>query len=728
MYYAFYNEVMEYEEAPEREYPALEARSAEGKRRKLRKGTHSCHECKRRKIKCQFLTDTDAICVSCRRRGVPCVGPEFEGHASALSEINPMVRVENLLQQVLAKLNALPNANPTGTVNSNVMFTPELTASIHGSPEECLAPDGTIISVSSCEESEDTMISHAIRPSRHTIASSKHAELSRTLYAAMPSASLLESLRQARPTIAVGFYLMNVKTHRELERDGVDIQAKLVPHPSPDMHPALLVRQMLIFALLLRHLERSGLNGDTEDPKYVSQRLASTAIDALTTNEELLGTAEGLECMVLKGVYQSACGNLRQSWLTFRKALTFGQMMGIHRPDGLPIPKVDPVTAVDGHFLWLRIVHMDRFLSLTLGLPQGTSDMSMALDAATLADETPIEKLERIHTRIAGRILLRNESSTCCQNYSITSDIDAELVSAAAALPGKFWLPRTFTDADYQDINSEFWETVRLTTHINHYNLLCHLHLPYLLRSRSDDRSYEYSRLACANASREILIRFNTKTHFSHFANFCRRVDFFALVACMTLLFAHIDSHRRPPETADKLLAHQRVTDYAMACQVLEIMEQMATVNNHDALSRKGVNLLQRLLTIESDAASGKCYAVHSVLGTDASQQQTSDALCIKIPYFGIVKISRVGEISKEVAPVAATSGSGSGPSSNTITEDGDGIEDPDPGNSFTTDIFDFGLQLQGDLYPGVTAGVDGWALQGTDMAFFDSLIRGLPV
>lgn len=52
---------------------------SEVKRRRVRKGTHSCWECKRRKMRCIFDPPTDATttCNGCRRRGSPCVSQEF---------------------------------------------------------------------------------------------------------------------------------------------------------------------------------------------------------------------------------------------------------------------------------------------------------------------------------------------------------------------------------------------------------------------------------------------------------------------------------------------------------------------------------------------------------------------------------------------------------------------------------------------------------------------------
>lgn len=43
------------------------------KQRKLRKGTRSCWECKRRKARCVFSEGDNTTCVGCSRRGNKCV-------------------------------------------------------------------------------------------------------------------------------------------------------------------------------------------------------------------------------------------------------------------------------------------------------------------------------------------------------------------------------------------------------------------------------------------------------------------------------------------------------------------------------------------------------------------------------------------------------------------------------------------------------------------------------
>ena len=46
------------------------------KKRKLRHGTRSCWECKRRKIKCVFSSGNTTTCISCQHRRIKCLGQE----------------------------------------------------------------------------------------------------------------------------------------------------------------------------------------------------------------------------------------------------------------------------------------------------------------------------------------------------------------------------------------------------------------------------------------------------------------------------------------------------------------------------------------------------------------------------------------------------------------------------------------------------------------------------
>lgn len=514
---------------------------------------------------------------------------------------------------------------------------------------------------------------------------------------------------------------------------------------------------MLQLAIFLQHLhpdlhhEPQALS---ESPRTIMDRLANLAIGLITTNEDLLGSIESLQCVMMESMYQANVGNLRRSWVAGKRAMGIAQLMGLHRTRNCARYKViDSNTNFDPQLMWFRIVFLDRNLCLMLGLPDGSTDRSMASEAL-LASDTPMGRLERQHCVIASQILERNESSP--KDFVLTRKIDAELQKSARSLPSKWWLAPTLevNSADSQDL---FWDTRRLFMQVLHYNLLNQLHLPFMLRSSSTDLKSEYSRIACVNASREVLTRFITLRSFNRIAYSCRTIDFIALMAAMTLLLAHLDSHSEP----ENFLGHQYVSDRALIERAQENMKEVNRLNS-DALSAESAELLQRLLSIEPEAGDAAGIVNVHEAESDSVMRDGNAVVSVHIPYFGIIKVTR-GGMSKEVPyrlpvvlppqsqaadastlPDQGTSratDAGYTPSSNSESHSS-AIESQSAGTRTQIDSLvmpwvsgeagtlksDFpndssSLYMPSANFPELTACGNDWALQGVDIAFFESLI-----
>lgn len=92
---------------------------SDAKRRKLRKGTRSCWECKRRKIRCVFDNAAeDAVCLSCQRRGTACVSQEYPEEEQSGGRARRMgdriVRVESLVEQLVQTVGGYPATGSSG--------------------------------------------------------------------------------------------------------------------------------------------------------------------------------------------------------------------------------------------------------------------------------------------------------------------------------------------------------------------------------------------------------------------------------------------------------------------------------------------------------------------------------------------------------------------------------------------------------------------------------------
>lgn len=92
--------------------PSTSSNSESRPRKRMRKGTHSCLECRRRKIRCVFAPDA-LVCNGCSSRGLKCTDQEYSALNAELSETKTTIPTreeerEILVRQVLQRLGAFP--------------------------------------------------------------------------------------------------------------------------------------------------------------------------------------------------------------------------------------------------------------------------------------------------------------------------------------------------------------------------------------------------------------------------------------------------------------------------------------------------------------------------------------------------------------------------------------------------------------------------------------------
>lgn len=536
--------------------------------------------------------------------------------------------------------------------------------------------------------------------------------------------------------------------------------------PPPGSHPVLIARKLLVLGTFLQGVLPSAIQ-DLADRgasyRDIMSQVVDTAIRLVTTNEDLISSVEGIECIMIEALYQNYAGNLHRAWMAVRRATTVADMMALHR--GLSSPSLrilEPETraAFNPDQVCFRLVQMDRYLSLMLGLPRTSLEARFATPKA-LEGCHPIDRMQRIHCAMADRILQRNES-----NFSETCDIDTLLQKAAAEMPPQWWLLPNLSARDSGGTEVAH-ETMRLMDQFIHYHLLIRLHLPYMLRS-SSDRMCDHSKITAVTASRETLARFIAfrTSNPAHF--YCRGTDFLALISTTILCLAHIDSYcrRQGPGTVFNFLSHSRPSDRGMMERTLKIIESMARAGT-DAIASRIARILRPLLVIEANAASGTSYSTNSSKGDDGELEcdgklsNDGKALHVHIPYIGTINFER--RVLSNSVPTAPTA-SQQGPSTRLVADllhdqlseyDQQPPYEPDCPLAYQSgsqsdhhntrnvqlqygqlassqrpispDNDIFAISDDNDIHEGqlpVSVGVD-WDLQGVDVALFDSLFRG---
>ncbi|CAJ2502786.1 Uu.00g101800.m01.CDS01 [Anthostomella pinea] len=715
--------------------PELPVRSSDGgdseaKRRKVRKGTKSCWECRKRKIRCLYPSEDAPTCAGCDARGATCVSQEFADELPPAPDrrlTQRLGRVEDLLERLVEKImpdSYTPERRAVGS-SSSVSVEDEIDPtggacpfsagrppvrrmleSLRGSPAVAAAP---------CPYENDT-----------PALSAKHAQVAKTLHALFPCQQDTDAITSA--SVGPYFVVMFVASHRDRAEGRTEPASSVSEIPSATSHPALLAKRLMQLTNCMQQLPPSSFLRLTskESVRAMMVKYASTVSDLVASDDDLVGSVEGLEALTLLMLYHTNSGNLRKAWLAVRRTLSVAQLMGADRWGDEPLksvdPKSDPSTRAKAKMLWFVINFSDRYLSLLLGLPAGTDDNSFADDDP---HDSPMERLEKKHAVLAHALIKRNSNMKSDSSFSTTQTIDCDLEQAWRSMGPSFWQPvqldTTASPVERHQVMSH------LLMQLNHHNLLILLHLPYMMRDPKE-RRWDYSKTTCMSSSRELLRSFLLFRRLNDASFICRHTDYGALTAGLTLLLGYLDPklHER-----DENSIRARQADQKLVQDTQFELRDMAE-KNKDKLSFQSSDLISRLLPL-ADTDRMSRY------GADGADVPVR----LDIPYLGTINIKKRLHSSLDEnpppaaetpAPVVMPDFQGfPTPYSNVNETDTADISymthDNNLFSSFDeTDFAPMQFEFTSDQlrYPELAADAEQWTFQGFDTTYFESLFPGM--
>ena len=516
-----------------------------------------------------------------------------------------------------------------------------------------------------------------------TPVATKYHELSQKLTEAWPSQHDLELLLNL-PVGNLGLVLGKARCAPSSEPAIPRVMLQL---PPPGSHPVLIAQKLLLLSIFLR-----GIRSDTTAAGILGScchDIMSRAVEAaglVTGHDELAGSVEGIECIMMESMYYDSAGNVRGAWIAIRRAIAMAQIMGLHRGPNAPS------RSLGLEHMWFRLVQADRYMSLLLNLPQGSSDNVFATPTA-LDNRTAIEKMRRLDLLAAGRILQLTPSERT--NSTTTHNIDLLLQQASTLMPPRWWLLPSPPSHDPTPLLDQF----------THFHLLLRLHLPYLLDSNPHRTS---SKITTLTASRAMLTRFLALHHHPSLTvtTYCRGMTLFAFTASATLCIAHLAAAQSHLEGYGDLafLAHERQGDWGLVDRVLACLkeEEAAEEAAEEEVVGRMTGLLRCLVGSMEEAGEGIgcCYRVSACLGESSPGdevggveigrvliEEEGKGVRVCLPYLGAVEVRR--------------------------RENGCEVGAGDQAGIGTPEMVE-------------QSGGDDWALHGVDALAFEDAVRGL--
>ncbi len=292
--------------------------------------------------------------------------------------------------------------------------------------------------------------------------------------------------------------------------------------------------------------------------------------------------------------------------------------MGLHVDDDQSSNGVFGTNSHQQTGVWGYIIHSERYLALTLGLPYGSVE-NWELPVSPVAeglgekqqDMRYLKKLDRIATRIIDR-----EQSSQSLAFAATQSISDALEDLAQSVPRTWW-----QDIDrIHNVEGEALSDIyfRLNVQLWHHQLLLALQLPFLLDSTAQ-RRYEYNRFSCLSAARDLIKKYLViRTTYGMFS--CCLTNFQAFTAAAILVF---NLFMPNPTLEREDLSGQKEADWALISNLINSLDQ-STERFRDPVAAQASNALKLLRTITEDP-----------------QGQEGDGFSFTIPYFGTISITR---------------------------------------------------------------------------------------
>ena len=120
----------------------------------------------------------------------------------------------------------------------------------------------------------------------------------------------------------------------------------------------MLARLLLCMAICIQQLPVATIQELQLDMPLTEfkERVLTLISQEVTSDDDLVANLDGVECLVLQGLYHTNAGSIRKAWVTFRRAFTIAQLMGLS--DILDTINMDlnNTTQSRSYYLWYQIL------------------------------------------------------------------------------------------------------------------------------------------------------------------------------------------------------------------------------------------------------------------------------------------------------------------------------------------------------------------------------------
>ena len=290
--------------------------------------------------------------------------------------------------------------------------------------------------------------------------------------------------------------------------------------------PARLCKVLILLAACIQQLPPGQQVGRLRlrTSLEVLQKQYMDAADAfLAPDDGILGTVDGLQCLLSQVTFYLHAGLPRKAWVLFRRATTFAQL--------LPPSSTQNDTRMIG--IWMQLWQIDKSLSLLLGLPYMLTPSNVPLDASNL----PPQALFAFELgKIGARVIDRNLAGKQNMMFNDAIELDQDLSECMSLMPPQFW---SRPSASGMPVEATFATN---TIHFWCHSLRNLIHMPFALK-RDGQAQHEVSEQAAFESSKEMLRIYKVlRNPEQPILRQCDMLDFQAMTAALIIIQLLLES------------------------------------------------------------------------------------------------------------------------------------------------------------------------------------------
>ncbi|KAL2811945.1 major facilitator superfamily domain-containing protein [Aspergillus granulosus] len=564
----------------------------------VRKGTKSCTECRRRKVRCVRIPEDAPTCRQCVERNTPCLAQTSSSRPRQAQRLPSRYRIAQLESQV-NRLTKIVSDIEVRLGDKPSLHLDQETDQLPGSDDsdgESTNSEGLIAEepshIRSLFQNDLITLEHEDTLERRVKASAALRERVRPALQ-----KLIPSKEETAEMLVVTYDWLQLIASMLPQPAAPDSQKALLEHYDemcqPDVDVVALASWLMAVAITAQQVPQETNNTppslNSQKRLAFSRTVADTVESLVLSHDRLVGTVPGLGLGLHFVRLQMGSGNPQRGWLKLRHFIALAELMGLHKAVKSARLKeasgtLDEETAKKAQ-LWELMCTIDRMVGMFLNLPPYTRRFSLLAPPSILVDGVvqPSIYLSRIMDIAPKTYDLEDVSGmqgSTPKLYTAALEVAREARELAAEAPKSWWTISMADDLKPDHIVQFF-----------HYCTLMKAYLPITIRQQKSEE-YLYSRLACIDACESVAHRYQfirRKLPSGFFS--LRMLDLQAFTAVVLLLLM---SHTCPsPDHHSFQIDKARLE--GVVDQVIQLMEDKSKEGAGSDFAQRGAHTIRSL-------------------------------------------------------------------------------------------------------------------------------------